>query len=323
MKRALATVLGMSDMRYRRLGDSGLVVSVVGLGCNNFGRRIDLDATRRVVDAALDAGVTFFDTADVYGESEAFLGEVLAGRRDQVVLATKFGNPLRGVLGEDRGARGSRWYVRRAVERSLRRLRTDHIDLYQMHRPDPFTPIEETLAALSELVREGKVRYVGSSNFAGWQVADADWTARTRGFERFVSAQNEYSLIETSVEDELVPALQRFRVGLLPFFPLANGLLTGKYSRDGARPPGSRLHDPSYAGYLTPERFDRVEALQRYADERGLSLLQVAIGGLAAQPAVASVIAGATRPEQVVANARAGSWTPTAEDLAALDDVLA
>jgi aryl-alcohol dehydrogenase-like predicted oxidoreductase len=313
----------MSDMQYRRLGDSGLVVSVVGLGCNNFGRRIDVDATRKVVAAALDAGVTFFDTADVYGESETFLGEVLAGRRDEVVLATKFGNPLRGALGDDHDARGSRWYVRRAVERSLRRLRTDHIDLYQMHRPDPITPIEETLAALTDLVREGKVRYVGSSNFAGWQVSDADWTARTRGLERFVAAQNEYSLIETSAEGELVPALQRFGVGLLPFYPLANGLLTGKYSRDAARPQGSRLHEPTYDSYLTPERFDRVEALQRYADERGLSLLQVAIGGLAARPAVASVIAGATRPEQVAANAAAGSWTPTAEDLAALDAVLA
>jgi aryl-alcohol dehydrogenase-like predicted oxidoreductase len=248
---------------------------------------------------------------------------VLAGRRDQVVLATKFGNPLRGALGDDHGARGSRWYIRRAVERSLRRLRTDHVDLYQMHRPDPLTPIEETLAALTELVREGKVRYLGSSNFDGWQVADADWTARTRGLERFVSAQNEYSLIETSAEDELVPALRRFRVGLLPFYPLANGLLTGKYRRDAARPEGTRLHDASYDGYVTPERFDRVEALQRYADERGLSLLQVAIGGLAARPGVASVIAGATRPEQVAANAAAGSWTPTAEDLAALEEVLA
>src|SRR5690348_4103882 len=226
----------------RPLGDSGLDVSVVGLGCNNFGRRIDLEATRIVVDAALEAGITFLDTADVYGESETFLGQVLAGRRDEVVLATKFGNPLRGALGEDHGARGSRWYVRRAVERSLRRLRTDHIDLYQLHRPDPHTPIEETLAALTELVREGKVRYIGNSNFAGWQVADADWIARTRGLERFVSAQNEYSLIETGVEAELVPALQRFGLGLLPFFPLANGLLTGKYRRDAPRPEGTRLH---------------------------------------------------------------------------------
>ena len=313
----------MSEMRYRRLGDSGLVVSVVGLGCNNFGRRIDVDATRRVVDAALDAGVTFFDTADAYGESETFLGEVLAGRRDQVVLATKFGNPLRGALGDDHDARASRWYIRRAVERSLRRLRTDYIDLYQLHRPDPLTPIEETLAALTDLVREGKVRYIGNSNFAAWQVADAEWIARTRGIERFISAQNEYSLIDTAVEAELVPALQRFGLGLLPFFPLANGLLTGKYRRDAPRPEGTRLHSANYADYATPERFDRMEALQRYADERGVTLLQVAIGGLAARPAVASVIAGATRPEQVQANAEAGSWTPTDDDLAALDKVLA
>ena len=312
----------MSEMRYRRLGDSGLVVSVVGLGCNNFGRRIDVDATRKVVDAALDAGVTFFDTADAYGESETFLGEVLAGRRDQVVLATKFGNPLRGALGDDHDARASRWYIRRAVERSLQRLRTDHIDLYQLHRPDRLTPIEETLAALTDLVREGKVRYIGNSNFAAWQVADADWIARTRGYERFISAQNEYSLIDTAVEAELVPALQRFGLGLLPFFPLANGLLTGKYRRDAPRPEGTRLHSANYADYATPERFDRMEALQRYADERGATLLQVAIGGLAARPAVASVIAGATRPEQVQANAEAGSWTPTSEDLTALDSVL-
>src|ERR671938_1556671 len=187
-------------MAYRHLGSSGLVVSVVGLGCNNFGRRIDLEATRKVVDAALEVGVTFFDTADVYGESEAFLGEILQGRREQVVLATKFGNDLRGALGDDHGARGSRWYVRRAVERSLRRLRTDYIDLYQMHRPDASTPVEETLAALTELVREGKVRYIGNSNFASWQVADADWIAPTRGHERFVSAQNEYNLIDRDVE---------------------------------------------------------------------------------------------------------------------------
>jgi aryl-alcohol dehydrogenase-like predicted oxidoreductase len=315
----------MTDMRYRRLGDSGLAVSVVGLGCNNFGRRLDVDATRAVVAAALDAGITLLDTADVYGESEAFLGEVLAGRRDEVVLATKFGLPLHGALGDDHDARGSRRYLRRAVERSLRRLRTDHIDLYQLHRPDPLTPLEETLGALTELVREGKVRYVGSSNLAGWQVADADWTARTRGLERFVSAQNEYSLLDTSAEAELVPALQRFGVGLLPYYPLANGLLTGKYDprdRDGGRPQGTRLSEARYEGYVTPERLARVEALQRYADERGATLLQVAVGGLAARPAVASVIAGATSPEQVRANAAAGSWTPTADDLTALDEVL-
>jgi aryl-alcohol dehydrogenase-like predicted oxidoreductase len=311
----------MADMRYRRLGDSGLVVSVVGLGCNNFGRRIDVDATRAVVDAALECGITMFDTADSYGESEAFLGEVLAGRRGDVVLATKFGSDLGGALGDDGGARGSRRYVRRAVERSLRRLRTDHLDLYQLHRPDPLTPIEETLDALTELVREGKVRYLGSSNFSGWQVADAEWTARTRGSQRFISAQNEYSLLAREADAELIPACRRFGVGLLPYFPLANGLLTGKYHRDAPAPDGTRLS--SRSGYLTAERFDVVEALGAYAAQRDLGLLDVAIGGLAAQPGVASVIAGATRPEQVRANAAAGWWQPTADDLTALDAITA
>ena len=310
----------MTDMRFRRLGDSGLVVSVVGLGCNNFGRRIDLDATRAVVDAAQDAGITLLDTADGYGASEEFLGEVLAGRRDEFVLATKFGADLHGALGDDGGARGSRRYVRRAVERSLTRLRTDYIDLYQLHRPDDLTPIEETLSVLTDLVREGKVRYIGSSNLTGWQVADADWTARTAGLERFVSAQNEYSLLERDVEDDLVPACEHFGIGLLPYFPLANGLLTGKYRRDTPPPEGTRLH--GRADYLTDDRLDLVEALTGYASARGRTLLDVAVGGLAARPAVASVIAGATRPEQVRANAAAGVWEPTPDDLAALDDLL-
>jgi aryl-alcohol dehydrogenase-like predicted oxidoreductase len=310
-------------MEYRHLGTSGLVVSVVGLGCNNFGRRIDLEATRKVVEAALDVGVTFFDTADVYGESETFLGEVLHGRRDQVVLATKFGNDLRGALGEDHGARGSRWYVRRAVERSLRRLRTDHIDLYQMHRPDPSTPVEETLAALTDLVHEGKVRYVGHSNFSAWQTADAEWIARTRQLERFVSAQNEYSLLERTAERELLPALEHFRLGFLPYYPLANGLLTGKYARSGPRPAGTRLQGSQYDDYLTPQRFDLVEALQRYAKDRAVSVLDVAIGGLVARPTVSSVIAGATRPEQVRANAATVAWVPSAKDLRDLEAVLA
>jgi aryl-alcohol dehydrogenase-like predicted oxidoreductase len=316
----MARVGGMSDMRYRRLGDSGLAVSVVGLGCNNFGRRIGLEETRAVVDAALDVGITLFDTADVYGESEALLGEVLAGRRDDVVLATKFGADLGGALGADFGARGSRRYLRRAVERSLTRLRTDHLDLYQLHIPDPQTPIGETLAALTELVAEGKVRYLGSSNLAGWQVADADWVARTRGYQRFVSAQNEYSLLERGVETELVPACVRFGVGILPYYPLANGMLTGKYRRGSQPPVGSRL--AGRADYLSDVRFDTVEALTAFAAERGVGLLDVAIGGLAARPAVTSVIAGATRPEQVRANAVAGGWVPDAEALAALDAVL-
>ena len=301
----------------RRLGTSGLVVSVVGLGCNNFGRRIGLDQTREVVRAALDAGVTLFDTADIYGDSEDFLGQVLGPQRSDIVLATKFGLPMGGALGPDWDARGSRRYIRKAVESSLRRLDTDWIDLYQFHTPDPATPIEETLAALHELVLEGKVRYVGCSNFAGWQVADADWIARSADLTRFISAQNHYSLIERGVEAELTPACERFGLGILPFFPLANGLLTGKYRRGEAAPEGTRL--ASREGWLTDQRFDRVEALQRYADERGLSMLEVAIGGLAAQPAVASVIAGATKPEQVVANVAAGGWEPSADDLDALN----
>ncbi len=312
----------MGDMRFRQLGESGLTVSVVGLGCNNFGQRLDLEGTRVVVDAALDAGITLLDTADVYGGqggSESLLGQVLKGRRDEVVLATKFGLDMGGSNGADWGVRGSRRYIRRAVEASLRRLQTDHIDLYQMHTPDPRTPIEETLAALHDLVREGKVRYLGSSNFAGWQVADAHWSAVTEGFSPFVSAQNEYSLLKREAEAEVVPACGRFGVGLLPYFPLASGLLTGKYRRDADAPQGTRLAD-------RPERlaeadFGRLEAIQSYADERGLTMLDVAIGGLAAQPTVASVIAGATKPEQVAANVAAGEWQPSPDDLTALDQV--
>jgi aryl-alcohol dehydrogenase-like predicted oxidoreductase len=304
-------------MRFRRLGDSGLTVSVVGIGCNNFGRRIDLEATREVVHAALDAGVTLFDTADIYGESEDFLGDVLGAARSDIVLATKFGMDMGGKLGPDWGARGSRRYIRKAVESSLRRLRTDWIDLYQMHAPDSATPIEETLAALDELVDEGKVRYVGCSNFSAWQLADAEWTARTKGLERFISAQNHYSLIERGVEAELVPACRQYGVGLLPFYPLANGLLSGKYRRGEQAPEGTRLVDR--AEWLNDARFDQVEALSAYAEERGISLLEVAIGGLAAKHAVASVIAGATKPEQIRANVAAGAWVPSREDLSALN----
>jgi aryl-alcohol dehydrogenase-like predicted oxidoreductase len=314
----------MADMRYRRLGDSGLTVSVVGLGCNNFGNRLDLDGTREVVHAALDGGVTLFDTADVYGDrggSESLLGQVLEGRRDQVVLATKFGADMQGANGPDWGARGSRRYIRTAVERSLRRLRTDWIDLYQLHSPDKATPVAETLDALDELVREGKVRYVGCSNFAAWQLVEAEWTARTRGTARFVSAQNHYSLLERGVEKDLVPVCERYGVGVLPYFPLANGLLTGKYRKGAPPPPDSRIAQRKQQ-LLTDEALDRVEALTEYAQERGLTILDVAIGGLAAQPTVGSVIAGATKPEQVRANVEAASWKPTAEDLAALDEIV-
>jgi aryl-alcohol dehydrogenase-like predicted oxidoreductase len=308
-------------MTYRQLGDSGLTVSTVGIGCNNFGRRVDQDGTNAVVRQALDSGITLFDTADIYGQgsSEEMLGLALGSEREHVVVATKFGMDMQGANGPDWGVRGSRRYVRKAVEASLRRLGTDWIDLYQLHRPDPHTPIGETLAALDELVREGKVRYIGSSNLTGWQVVDADWTARSAGTERFVSAQNEYSLLERDVEEELVPACEHVGVGLLPFFPLASGLLTGKYRRGEAAPQGTRL--ASMGERLDSADWDTIERLEGYAAERGLRLIDVAIGGLAAQPAVASVIAGATRPEQVHDNVRAGSWQPTVSDLAALDEI--
>ncbi len=290
--RQLGSVPFMADASIRRLGNSGLAVSRVGLGCNNFGMRIDLDATRLVVDAAIDAGITMFDTADSYGASEEFLGELLEGRRDDIVLATKFGSNVRGANGKDWDARGSRRYIRRAVERSLRRLRTDYIDLYQLHKPDPQTPIEETLAALTELVNEGKVRYIGCSNFSGFQVAHAEWQASTRGYERFISVQNDYSLLNREMEADVVPACLEYGIGVLPYFPLASGVLTGKYKRGEDVPASSRLAAWGMAGSLTSERFDVVEALQSYAAERAITVLDVAIGALAAQPAVGSVIAG-------------------------------
>ncbi|MEU4694571.1 aldo/keto reductase [Actinoplanes sp. NPDC023714] len=316
----------MSDMTYRRLGDSGLVVSVVGIGCNNFGRKLDADGTREVVDAAIDAGITLFDTADIYGTphgaSEELLGAALKGRRDEVVLATKFGMNMEGLNGRDFGARGSRRYIARAVEASLRRLGTDHIDLYQMHEPDPATPIEETLAALDDLVRSGKVRYLGNSNFSGWQIADADWTARTGGQSRFVSAQNRYSLLTRDAEDEVVPACEQFGLGLLPFFPLESGLLSGKYRRGEPAAAGTRMSQDRYASWLADADWDTIEALTAFGAERDRSLLEVGIAGLAAQPAVTSVIAGATTADQVRANAAAASWELSAADLAALDQIL-
>src|SRR5215212_974845 len=275
-------------MRTRRLGAEGPEVSVVGLGCNNFGMRVDLQGTRAVVDAALDAGVTLLDTADTYGdtESESFLGEVLQGRRDRVVVATKFGGRMEGRGG------GSRDHIRKAIDASLQRLRTDHVDVYQYHVPDGVTPFEETFGALDELVREGKVRYVGHSNLEAAQVEEVDALARDRGWARPVSAQNEYSLLRREAEEELLPVCERLGLGVLPYFPLASGLLTGKYRRDQPRPEGTRL--ASRDEVFTDEAFDRLEALERFAEERGVTLLEVAIGGLAAQPAVASVIAGAT-----------------------------
>ena len=291
-------------MRMRSLGEGGPDVSVVGLGTNNFGGRIDYDQSLAVIEAALDAGITLFDTADIYGPgtSEEFIGRALEGRRNGVLIATKFGKPM-DERPEER--RGSRDYIRWAVEGSLRRLRTDVIDVYQMHEPDEGTPIEETLAALEELVEEGTVRYLGSSNFSAEQIEEAG--------TRFVSAQNHYSLVEREVEDEILPVCERLGIGMLPFFPLASGLLTGKYTR-GVEATEGRL-----AGREIPEeRWDRLEAVQRFAAQRELPLLAVAIGGLAAMPAVASVIAGATKPEQVDANVKAGEWEPSSADLEAL-----
>jgi aryl-alcohol dehydrogenase-like predicted oxidoreductase len=314
-------------MSYRRLGTSGLVVSVVGIGSNNFGRKLDADGTREVVDAAIDAGITLFDTADIYGTphgaSEQLLGAALKGRRDEVVLATKFGMNMEGLNGNDFGARGSRRYIVRAVEASLRRHETDYIDLYQMHEPDPATPIDETLAALDDLVHAGKVRYLGNSNFAGWQIADADWTARAGNRTPFISAQNRYSLLQRGVEDEVVPACEQFGLGLLPFFPLDSGLLSGKYRRGETPAAGTRLSLDRYQRFLDGADWDKIEALTAFGAERGHSLLDVAIAGLAARPAVTSVIAGATSAEQVQANAAAAGWQLDAADLAALDQILA
>jgi aryl-alcohol dehydrogenase-like predicted oxidoreductase len=313
-------------MSYRRLGTSGLVVSVVGIGCNNFGRKLDADGTREVVDAAIDAGITLFDTADIYGTphgtSEQLLGAALKGRRDDVVLATKFGMAMDGLNGNDFGARGSRRYIVRAAEASLRRLETDYLDLYQVHEPDPATPIEETLAALDDLVRSGKVRYLGNSNFAGWQIADADWTARAGNLTPFISAQNRYSLLQRQVEAEVVPACEQFGLGLLPFFPLDSGLLSGKYRRNETPAAGTRLSLDRYQRFLDAADWDTIEALTAFGAERGHSLLEVAIAGLAARPAVTSVIAGATSAEQVQANAAAGSWQLGPDDLATLDAIL-
>jgi len=308
-------------MRYRTLGDSGLLVSVVGLGCNNFGGRIDLQRTRAVVDAAIDAGITLFDTAEMYGKdggSELALGEVLAGRRDKVVLATKFGHQKVDMgYGPAAGAKGGRGYIRLAVEKSLRRLRTDYIDLYQLHTPDPLTPIEETIAALDELVAEGKVRYIGHSNLSGWQLADAAHKSAAR--TPFISAQNQWSLVDRGVEAEVVPAAVHFGLGVLPYFPLANGMLTGKVRRGSELPAGSRIAARSHL--VTDEKLETVEALIEWGAERGVSILEIAIGGLAAQPGCASVIAGATSAEQIIANVAAGEWEPTREELAELDKI--
>jgi aryl-alcohol dehydrogenase-like predicted oxidoreductase len=311
-------------MHYTSLGNSGLVVSIVGLGCNNFGRRLDVERTRAVVDAAIELGVTLFDTSDTYGgggRSEEILGEVLAGRRDQVVLATKFGHQGADMgYGPAAGAKGGRAYIRRAVEHSLRRLRTDYIDLYQIHTPDPVTPIEETLEALSELVRAGKVRYIGHSNFSGLQTARAADVATALHAVPFISAQNHWSLLERAAEQDVVPAAIEYGLGVLPYFPLANGLLTGKVRRGQPAAAGTRLAGRD--DYVTEAKLDKVESLAEWADQHGRTLLDVAIGALAAQPGCTSVIAGATSPEQVRANAAAGDWRPDAAELAEIDKIV-
>jgi aryl-alcohol dehydrogenase-like predicted oxidoreductase len=306
----------------RRLGRSSLEVSVVGLGCNQLGRKVDRDGTMRLVDTCEAVGVTLLDTADSYGgggASESLLGEALAGRRDRFVVATKFGMRLSGVDRVPDVPRGSREYVRWAVEGSLRRLRTDRIDLYQYHRPDGVTPLEETLGAMEELVREGRVRCLGCSNFDAAQVDEAARIASKHGWTGFVSLQNEYSLLKRGIEGDVVAACERHGLGILPYFPLARGLLTGKYRRGEEAPPGTRLAGREQVADAST--FDVLEALERFAAKRGVSFVDVAIGWLAAQPAVASVIAGATRPEQVDSNARAARWTPSAEDLRELDEI--
>ena len=312
-------------MEQRNLGKSGLRVSLVGLGCNNFGMRTDLEASRKVVHKALDLGVTLFDTADVYGNlggSEECLGQILGDRRKSIVLATKFAMPM-DKAETLKGA--SRRYIMSAVEGSLRRLKTDWIDLYQQHRPDALTPIDETLRALDDLVRQGKVRYVGCSNFPAWQVVEAQWTAKQLNLNAFVSCQDEYSLVVRHIDRDLVPVTQAYGMGLLPFFPLASGLLTGKYKRNTPLPEGARLTltQRLASRYLTDANWAIVERLQDFCTKHGRSMLELAFSWLAARPSVSSVIAGATKPEQIDQNVRAVGWVLTPELMAEIDRITA
>ncbi len=310
-------------MEYRYLGRSGLQVSIVGIGTNNFGGRMDADATKLVVNEALDLGINLFDEADVYGgrgKSEEFFGAALKGRRHEAVIATKFGNPMGD--GPMRSG-GSRRYIMQAVEDSLRRLQTDYIDLYQMHRPDPRTPIDETLRALDDLVSSGKVRYIGSSNYAGWQLAEAELTSRASHFVSFVSSQVEYSLLNRDVEKEHIPAVQRYGQSLLPYYPLASGMLTGKYRPGQEAPAGTRLAAPGMQTdkFFTERNLDIAQKLDEFATAHGHTLLELAFSWLATKPYVASVIAGATKPEQVRANAAAAEWRLTAEEMKEVDEI--
>jgi aryl-alcohol dehydrogenase-like predicted oxidoreductase len=311
-------------MQHRTLGRSGLRVSVVGLGCNNFGGRIDIEDSRPVIDRAIEQGITLFDTADVYGErgwSEKILGDVLGDRRKDIVLATKFGMPMDDV-GVMKG--GSRRYIMTAVEESLRRLKTDWIDLYQIHDTDAGTPIEETLRALDDLIRHGKVRYIGCSNHAAWRVVESQWVSKSSGLNRFISAQDEYSLLVRGVEKELAPALVQYDMGLLPYFPLASGLLTGKYARNKQPPAGTRLGNTQRLAdrYMTDANWPKVEKLADFAAARGRTMIELAFAWLLSRPYVSSVIAGATKAEQIDANVKAAGWTPTADDLAEIDRIV-
>jgi aryl-alcohol dehydrogenase-like predicted oxidoreductase len=307
-------------MEQRSIGRSGLRVSLVGLGCNNLGQRIDFAASQAVVHKALDLGITLFDTADTYriatAGSEEYLGQILGARRKDIVLATKFGNSM------DAGRGASRRYIMSAVEASLRRLGTDWIDLLQVHRPDPLTPIEETLRALDDLVRHGKVRYIGCSNFAAWQVVEALWTSRQCGLAPFVSCQDEYSLLMRRPETDKVPMMRAYGVGLLPYYPLASGLLTGKYRRNAPLPADARLvvHVGRYKSrFINDTNWPIVERLEDFATEHGHTLLELAFSWLAAQPVVSSIIAGATKAEQLEANVGAAGWVLSSEDLQAID----
>ena len=309
------------------MGDSGLRVSTIGLGGNNFGRKNsateNLEGTRAVVEAALDAGITMFDTADMYGMepglSEKFLGEALGKHRDEVVIATKFGMDMKGANGQDFGARGSRSYIVRAVEASLKRLGTDYIDLYYYHTVDPSTPFEETLTALDDLVTSGKVRYLGHSNMTGWQIAHAEHVARELGTERFVASQNHFNLLDRRAELEVLPASAHFGLGVLPYYPLANGLLTGKYT-DGIAPDGSRLAVTKPQLMETTD-FDQLKRYREFAKARGITELDATFGFLLASYPITSIIAGVTRPEQVTTNAESASWVPTQEDMDELDEI--
>jgi len=310
-------------MEYRNLGSSGLRVSLVGLGCNNFGMRLDLEETRAVVDRAFDRGITLFDTADMYGGrggSETQLGKILGHRRKEIVLASKFGMAM-----SDDGTKigASRRYIMSAVEDSLKRLKTDWIDLYQLHQPDPLTPLDETMRALDDLVTQGKVRYIGCSNLSSWQVVESQWLSKSMGLSKFVSCQDEYNILNRNIEEELIPAMQKYGCGLLPYFPLASGLLTGKYKQT-AMPAGARLTDmPTFANriYLTDENFEIVDKLNAFAKKAGHSILELAFGWMASRPTTASIIAGATRPEQIDANVEAIGWVMSHSEIDEVDKI--